>query len=223
MAAFPLYSPLICPPGWQPDFAAGSEACALQTGDVSRARLVAGGSLFRSVETAGSADVNNIILQLIVGTPVSVGDIDTSSIDLIISGPMVGSPTITISSTQAWNTNTTSCVAGGNGVSNLRAAVLLANTIITMPPIDTTVWTDSTCLMASFGPTNMSGGIGLPIYSSSIRTGPTYALFHVANADTAEDGTFEAVDAISEWDGINNKWISHPSTLYEVGDPAPCP
>jgi hypothetical protein len=148
---------------------------------------------------------------------VTVGDIDTYSLDLIITGPMVGSPAITISTTQAWDTNLSTCSL--NGVTRLRAAVLAADTIITMPPVDTAVWTDSTCLMTSFGPTTMGTGIpgvGLPTYSSGIRTGPTYALFHVANADTAEDGTLEAVDAISEWDGVNNQWIAHPSTPYEI-------
>ena len=236
MAAFPLYSPLICPPGWEPDFVAGSESCVLQSGNVTRSRLIAGGSLFRSVETAGSADVNNITLQLIVGSPVTDGDIDTSTLDLIVSGPMVGSPVITISTTQAWNTNLSSCSL--NGVDRLRAAVLVADTIITMPPVDIpSTWTDSTCLMTSFTET-MSGGAGLPISGGSpvsfesIRTGSTYNLYHVANADTVEDGSNEAVNAISAWNQFTLSWDTFPipaEDLYEIDSAGnitptpPCP
>ena len=223
MAAFPLYSPLICPPGWEPDFAAGSESCTLQTGDVSRSRLIDGGSLFRSVDTAATVDVNNITLQLIVGTPVVDGDIETSTVDLIITGPMVGSPVITISTTQAWDTNLSSCSL--NGVTRLRAAVLAADTIITMPPVDIpSTWTDSTCLMTSFTRT-MSGGKGLPVSGGSpisfesIRTGPTYNLYHVAFADTAEDGSLEEVNGISAWNPFTLSWDAFPlptEELYEI-------
>lgn len=230
MAAFPLYSPLICPPGWEPDFTAGATQCTLQSGNVTRSRITAGGTFFRSVETAGSATVNNIVLSCTITLTGTVGDIDTYDVIFNYTDPLGVSQTpITVE--QKIDTG----APGGvtlSGIDELRTA-LSGNSIVTMPLNDTPEpWvaaTDDADFLSAFGGSpevNMTGGVGLPIYSSGIRTGPTYALFHIDNADTAENGDNVTVNEISEWDGINNQWISHPSTSYEidsVGNITPTP
>ena len=238
MAAFPLYSPLICPPGWEPDFVAGATQCTLQTGNVKRSRLEIGGSFFRSVETAASFPVNEIELTCIVILTGNEGvDTDVYSVDFSITDPING--TITIPTfTQKYNNDTGSCVAGFDGPGQLRTKISAGSPpyVISMPEIDNpALWdssTDDACLLTSFGGSPivlLDGGVGLPIYSSGIRTGPTYALFHIDNADTAENGDNVTVNEISEWDGINNQWISHPSTSYEIDSAGnitptpPCP
>ena len=229
MAAFPLYSPLICPNiFYKPDFLAGSTPCTLQSGDVTRSRLLIGGSFFRSTEAAGNDNVNGILLTCTVTLIDTTGDIETYDVDFDYTDAN-GTPLTTITVAQVYNTDT--LIYTTNGIDSLRAA-LVGNLIVTMPTVDVanteTGWggynssSDSDHITA-FTQTPMEDALTLPTGPSGIRTGPTYTLYHIARADTAADGSWEDINAISEWDGVNSLWIAHPSTLYEVGDPAPCP
>lgn len=234
MAAFPLYSPLICPPGWEPTFTAGSTPCTLQSGDVTRSRLTAGGALFRSVETAATENVNNIWVSCELNQT-SHNPSGNTVYDVILNYTNADGDAqtpIVVTSGQVYDN-----VGGSyttNGIDTLRGA-LVGNSILTMPTTDIpSTWTpasdaDSITSFGSPASLNLDGGAGLPANSDGIRTGPTYALFHVANADTADDGSNEEVNEISEWDGVNNEWVPHPSLQYEIDSDGnitptpPCP
>ena len=216
MSSFPLYSPLICPPGWEPNFTASSTSCTLQSGDVKRSRRTAGGALFRSVETGATNNVNNITIECTViqisgdGTGNDVYEVTLNYTDAN------GVPQTPLVDTQTYDN-----VGGSWSSSAITAfrAALVASPILTMPTTDIpSGWTPASDAdhMSAFASDALSGGVGLPDYSPTIRTGPTYALFHVANSDTAEDGSNEEVNEIREWDGINNQWVPHPSTQYEI-------
>lgn len=216
MAAFPKYHELICDT-YTPNFTAGPTPCTLPSYPlVTKSRLQAGGTLFRSVQTGGAANVNNITLQCVV-TPVStVGFVVTENVDFTITDPfgvVYNIPTIT----QIYDGGSPEvCIQ--NGFSQLRTA-LNSNPVVDMP-LDDTVgsgWTaamnESFCLITAFGPTNMAGATVLPDGSGTIRTGPAYTLAHIVDAETGATGEVTTVDAISEWDG--DQWVAHPSALYE--------
>ncbi len=237
MAAFPLYSPLICLPGWEPNFTAGSEPCTLQSVEtVTKSRWdepTAG--LFRSVQTGGSATVNAIQINCVV-TEISGGATITENVEFNYTDPK-GVWQTTITFQQAY-TSTSPCVtvdAGSPGtitpvqrLRSLLSAIPVDEAVLIMPEDDTANTgyvagdDDSICPLVSFT-TTLKDALGLPPDSTGIRTGPTYALMHIENAETEPDGSVTTVNALSEWDGVNNQWTAHPSTLYEVGDPAPCP
>ena len=218
MAAFPKYHELICNT-YTPDFTAGPASCVLQTGVEKRSRRVAGGSFFRSVEV-GSTN-NGIEIECIV-TP-DVGNSENVEFKYTDQN---GNPQTPITFAQEYDAIGTppSCLL--NGINQLRAA-LAGNSILTMPTIDTqqpwnSTLDDAECKLTSFGPFNLLGASGPPVPSSAIRTGPSYTLYHIGGSeDGVSDGTIAASNYIIEWDG--NAWVSHPSTLYEIGDPVTCP
>lgn len=214
MAAFPKYHELICDT-YTPNFTAGPTPCTLPSYPlVTKSRLTAGGTFFRSTQTGGAANVNNIILQCTI-TPVSVvGSIVTENVDFTITdsfGVVTNIPTIT----QIHDTGSPEvCVQ--SGYAQLRTA-LNSNNEVDMPLLDTpAVWDQSTdegfCMLTAFGPTNMTGATVLPDGSGAIRTGPAYTLAHIVQAETGDAGEITDINAISEWDGV--QWVANPSPLY---------
>jgi len=225
MASFPKYNPLICG-NYSPNFTAGAVPCTLQSvARVARARLLAGNTFFRSVQTAAFVDVNSINLNCTV-TPLGiVGTVQSEQVDLIITDEFgVVNPTISIIQEIDLGSPTT-CIS--HGPSLLRAA-LTGNPSVIMPPSDDgdggSGWSIvgptppnlEPCFIIPFN-ANLSGGIGLPPGGdgSSIRTGPTFTLMHIQEAETGPAGEIDInVNEISEWDGT--QWIAHPSSLHNV-------
>ena len=220
MAAFPKYSKYICNTYPDNGFVAGPQSCVLPSGDVKRSRLAAGGSFYRSVETGATSDVNNISLTCTVTFRETVGDIDFYDVVFDYTDD-TGAPQPTITVEQRYDTLNT--IYTLNGITQLRAA-LSGNSIVRMPTDDSgTAGSGYTSVsdadhISSFSGT-MSGGLQLPVSGGSpvdldtIRTGPTYTLAHIAQSDTAENGDWVDINAISEWDG--SQWTEHPSSLHE--------
>lgn len=236
MAAFPLYSPLICWPGWEPDFVAGSESCVLQSGDATRARLggvvEAGGTFFRSINTGAIENVNAITITCTIVDSGTNGDEDWEDISVVVKAPWISDETYNF--TQTYDTNLASCV-GLSGPEQLRAAVQNGSpaSVITLPTIDDigtgtitspVPWDsgtdDADCFMTAFLETNLSGAVGLPANDTDLRTGPTYALFHIANAEVSATGLpLESFNGISAWNPFTLSWDEFPiptEDLYEI-------
>ncbi len=222
-ALFPKYHELICNT-YTPPFVAGTSPSLIGSGDITRSRLVAGGTFFRSVDVLFASNVNDIILQcVVVFTGIEGTDTNVYDVDFTITDP-VGNITIIPTFTQKYNTDINSCVQ--NGVSILRS-LLASNSIVNMPTTDVQQsWNassnDSDCLLSSFGPTKMSGGAGVPTDTDSIRSGPAFTLFHVYESEENNaNGSLTLLNQMIEWDGT--QWINHPSTLYSPDNPPPCP
>ncbi len=217
MAAFPKYHELICNT-YTPTFTAGPQPSILQsTNQVTKSRLLAGGTFFRSVKDGATGSVNNIILECVV-IPVSViGNIVTEDVVFTITDDM-GNITTLPTITQQLNAGSPTTICIQSGFAQLRSS-LISNPDVVMPLDDSASsgWLQSVneafCFITSFGPTNMSGASVLPDGDSSIRTGPTYTLFHTVQAETGSKGQITDVNSISEWDGIG--WGAYPSPLVE--------
>jgi hypothetical protein len=212
MASFPKYHELICNT-YTPDFTAGSTSCTLQSAPlVTKSRLVAGGSFFRSVKDGGTGNVNAIVLECILTPRGGSPDVDDGILRITnVDGTIQDVPFV-----QKYGGGSPHCII--NGVDALRTA-LSGNTIVTMPLLDDVQpWdastNDAACEMSAFGPTPMGGATVLPDATAAIRTGPAYSLFHVLQAETGDKGEITDVDAISEWDGT--EWVAHPSPQYEL-------
>ena len=221
---FPKYSEYVCNTYPDNGFEASGENCVLQTSpEVTKARLIAGGTFFKSVKDGGSGNVNNITLECIVtaGSPpgtdnvvLNITDVD-GSIQPISFTQIGGSP------------------CGENGINNLRDILNAGSPTypyaVMMPEIDDVQsWDaatqDAECVITNFGPIKMGTGLSvvakvLPDGSADIRTGPTFTLFHIQKAETGNTGEVTTVDAVSEWDGA--QWITYPSELYAAGSGSP--
>ncbi len=218
-ALFPKYHELICDT-YTPAFIPGPAPCVLSSGNVSRARLVAGSAFFRSVEVKSSVDVNEIILECNITKLENGPDFWSENVDFKIIDP---AGNITIIPTFRQRTETGSCLA--NGFVQLRN-LLRYNPVVNMPKIDVQQpWnnlTDEGCFVRAFPPTKMAGAVGEPIDIPPIRTGPTFTLFHKNQSEQNSDtGEFEPLNEMVEWTGT--QWIPHPSTLYHPDNPPPCP
>jgi len=224
---FPKYHKLVCDT-YTPDFTATGENCVLQTvEEVTKARLVQGGTFFRSVKDGGSGDVNNIMLECVVaaGSPPGTDNVvfKITDIDAI---EVVDRTVYTIEFTQD---SGSPCSIGDDGIKKLRDVLNAGSPNypypVIMPEVDNKQpWDASTqdahCTIAEFTPAvSMGGATVLPDGSVSIRTGPSFTLFHIQNAETGNKGEITAVDALSEWDGV--QWIAYPSELHEAGTGSP--
>ncbi len=233
MTKFPKYSTQICDT-FVPVFVPGITSCTLQQGREIRSRLTAGGTFFRSV-SVGEIN-NNIVLECVVTT----GTLGSESVVFNYTDQNgIAQPVINF--VQEFDINNM-CI--NSGVDQLRSA-LSANNIITTPAIDyggnnphnnTPSWDSSidgsTCLLTSFGPTNMSGGFNPPTPANAItntppasppiRTGPTYSLFFISSSEANQpNGKPILVNKIIEWNGVN--WVTYPSTVFDPLNPPPCP
>ena len=200
---------------------------------MTRARLQAGGTFFRSAKTGGIENVNNITVSCTVVQTSGDGsgdDVYSVTLNYTDSDGNLGSPA---TATQVFDNVGDSYTT--NGIDGLRGK-MATNTILTMPEDDTgsSGWfaaTDDADHITQFGAgsppelLSLEGGTtlptsgGSPISFESIRTGATDALFHVANADTAEDGSQEEVNTISAWNPFTLRWDAFPlpdEDLYEI-------
>jgi len=219
MAAFPKYHELICDT-YTPTFVASSAPCVLPSYPlVTKSRLLAGGTLFRSVANGGEADVNQIILQCVVTTVSNVAGLLIQTVDFTITDQdsvVTNIPQFTQQIDTSGSPNV--CIPGFNGFTQLRTA-LNSNGDIDMPLDDTSgsgwkqVDDEGFCMLTAFGPWNMADATVLPDGTSAIRTGPSYTLGFIIRAETDSDGGSTEVNAITEWDGSN--WVAHPSPLFE--------
>ena len=228
--SFPLYAPEICPPGWVPTFDASLGPCVLTQGDVNRSRLTKGGTFFRSVETGATSNVNNIAVVCTVTQTSGDGTANDVYSVVINYTDEEGAAQPAVSANQTYDN------VGGSWTSSPMASLriqLSGSSVMTMPADDTksSGWLASSMdadHMTTFAD-NLSGGVGIPDYTVGIRTGPTFALFHVGFDDSADNGDQVEVNATKEWDGVNAAWIDFPSDTYKLDSDGtitptpPCP
>lgn len=228
MAAFPKYHELICNT-YTPTFIASSEPCVLQSYPlVTKSRLQAGGTLFRSVKDGGATNVNDIHLQCVVIPISDSGGVVTQSVDFTITdadGIVTNIPTIT----QTINLSSSPDTCIQSGFAQLRTE-LSTNNDVEMPEDDSndivptesdpggsgTGWViadESLCMLTSFSGFMSGGEVISDVGTGSIRTGPAYTLFNIARAETEDDGGNTDITKLVEWDG--DGWIDYPSPLYE--------
>lgn len=217
---FPKYHELICDT-YTPNFVAGATPCTMSSENVSRSRLVAGGTFFRSIEHGAVYPNNSIILECIVTLVSDISDIQTY--DVVFNVTDKDGIVTPYTFQQKYNSDLSTCIT--NGVTTLRDK-LATNPIVNMPIIDViepwdAATDDNPCLLTSFSKTALDGGVGLPIPPPTIRTGPTFTLYHANLWDGNDDGTSKMYNKIFEWDGV--QWIAHPSILYPIDSPPPCP
>ena len=169
-----------CPPppyGFRPNFVPSrTNPSAATISPVSRSRLFAGGTYFRSIDQGG--DRNGISLEAVVSG---------SGVDLNVR--FDGSLIETISVAQTVNASG-NCIGGG--ISSLRTAVNASSTLVEMPARGTDIndsGTDasSNCVSA-FGDTSMAGATGPsadPAFIAAIRTGAERALVIISTEENS--------------------------------------
>lgn len=214
---------------WRPKFVPGPTPCTIETHAEKRARLIAGGTFFRS-KTIGSK-WNSANLQIIVST-LDLGGFNnpTPSDHPTWSGwgssVMVVELTVTHTATEHLSyyysqQGQTSLLPPPECVrhapSALRA-VVNADTaaIIEMPTNDVQApWAGgvsgddekTTCLLSPFSST-LSGGESGPDNPSELRTGPMKSVFYVSESEKYNsDGSLTPIQELREYNGTD--WIPY--------------
>lgn len=183
--------PLVTRCVWNPttckganNFVPGTTPCTLTTGASRRARLVAGGTFFRSIQPGVSA--NNITVKSEwldgSGTPTTNEEL-VQTVRLTVSDGNV-----TEVFTEAQITADSPGVWTINAIPGLRADVNTNSTLITMPEDDAieswTASTDDSNHLDFFAETNLSGGQVGPSSAGGIRTGPSFDLVLINDTET---------------------------------------
>lgn len=215
-------------PTWKPKFKPGGESCRIQTFNETRARLVAGGSFFRSKDVG--AQWNSINLTTVIAAANSGMFNNPSPTTHPNWNPIwSGTGTIVVElRIQHDYTNYLNYYYITQGQVNavpppectVHAPTLLRaqvnsdiNTIIEMPVNDVIVPWDSsvdeltTCLISSFS-SNMSGGDNGPADPSSVRTGPEKAIIYINQSEkNSPTGVLQDIQELREFNG--EYWIPY--------------
>lgn len=232
----------------EPDFVSGSEGCSLTTFNESKARLLIGGTFFRSIGIGSNQ--NNISVESVwqvddggLRDYNGATDLETDVVEVLVTiringivqapspyhVPQVG-VTVTGGSPEFNYTNwTTSAIDG------LRT-LLSSSIILNMPDIDLKVdgagspntwnrFVDEGSHLTEFS-ASLSGGSGGPADGTQdftdIRTGPIYNLVFIVESEVnTDDGSVDDVNELRFWNG--NCWKPFDSNAPECSLPTTIP
>jgi len=207
---------------YTPDFTPGPQSCVLQATAERHARLVVGGTFFRSLLFGAGENSIQINCQQIgynytgTGTLASphVGDVETVTLRMTITKgekleyydttqrrqyQSVEGPPLVFVNMWVWISN---------AISNFRSLINGVSMLVAMPSTDgIQPWNSGVNdqnHINTFGSTHFAHG-SPPAPSAAIRTGPTYTILQIAST---EDGNGNSVNTniIKYWNSKN--WIA---------------
>ena len=216
---------------YRPRFVSGPESCVLKSFSLTRNRLLAGNTFFRSREigrhvvTVQCVWLTNMLVGGIPSGPedVTVDQLSVNSVKLIVDGfdssgqahtnVYYAEQTILPATEGTW----------ASAIPALRTAVNNNDPIVTMPETDFqapfAAGSDDGEYVNYFGQERLMGGDGAPTNEkaiSTLRTGPEKSIIYLLRSENKaegnehnDNGTLLEVNELREWNGY--AWIKYTS------------